>query len=57
MIRFHGSTFNFNVEYKHIVRSFLLPLPNEMICLVLQLGKPVLLSQTANHFILLQFKK
>jgi structure-specific recognition protein 1 len=57
MVRFHGSTFNFNIEYKHVVRCFLLPLPNEMLCLVLQLGKPVLLGKTANHFVLLQFKK
>lgn len=57
MMRYHGSTFNFNIEYRHYVRAFLLPLPNDMLCLVLQLGKPVLLGKTANHFILLKFKK
>ncbi len=30
-VRFHGSSYNYHVDYKNITRGFLLPLPDEVI--------------------------
>jgi hypothetical protein len=59
-IRFHGMTFNYNVEYRNITKGFILPMTNEaQVSIVLQLNKdrPIYQGQTVYRYILLQIKK
>ena len=57
-VRFHGLSFNYVIDFKHIIKGFFLPIPNEgQIALVLQLGKPIHQGQTVYPFIVFQIKK
>lgn len=59
-IRFHGMTFNYNVEYRNITKGFILPMTNEsQVSIVLQLNKdrPIYQGQTVYRYIVLQIKK
>ena len=59
-LRFHGLTFNYNIEYKNITKGFILPMSNEaQIAIVLQLNKdkPIYQGQTVYRYIVLQIKK
>jgi len=59
-IRFHGMTFNYNVEYKNITKGFILPMTNEsQVSIVLQLNKdkPIYQGQTVYRYIVIQIKK
>jgi structure-specific recognition protein 1 len=57
-LRFHGPTFNYNVDYKNIQRGFILPLSNEaQTAIVLQLAKPIHQGQTIHPFIVIQVKR
>ena len=41
-IRFHGSTFNYKIDFKNIQRAFLLPKPDDVhMVFVLSLVKPL----------------
>ena len=59
-IRFHGITFNYNVEYRNITKGFILPMTNEaQVSIVLQLNKdrPIYQGQTVYRYIVIQIKK
>jgi structure-specific recognition protein 1 len=59
-IRFHGMTFNYNVEYRNITKGFILPMTNEaQVSVVLQLNKdrPIYQGQTVYRYIVVQIKK
>lgn len=59
-LRFHGMTFNYNIEYKNITRGFILPMTNQsQISIVLQLNKdkPIYQGQTVYRYIVIQIKK
>ncbi len=59
-IRFHGMTFNYNVEYRNITKGFILPMTNEaQVSIVLQLNKdrPIYQGQTVYRYIVIQIKK
>jgi hypothetical protein len=51
-LRFHGSTFNYNVDYKNIQKGIILPMNHEnKTAIVLQLSKPIIQGQTIHPFI------
>jgi structure-specific recognition protein 1 len=59
-LRFHGQTYNFLIEYKNIMKGFLLPMENEsQVSMILQLHKdrPVYQGQTVYRYIVIQVKK
>lgn len=59
-IRFHGLTFNYNIEYRNITKGFILPMTNEaQVSIVLQLNRdrPIYQGQTVYRYIVLQIKK
>ncbi len=57
-IKFHGSTFNYKIESKHIDRAFLLPKPDDVhMVFVLSLKQSVRQGNTTYPYILMQFKK
>ena len=59
-IRFHGLTFNYNVDYRNITKGFILPMTNEaQVSIVLQLNKdrPIYQGQTVYRYIVVQIKK
>lgn len=59
-LRFHGQTFNYNVDHKNITKGFILPMVNEsQISIVLQLDKdkPIYQGQTVYRYIVVQIKK
>ena len=57
-LRFHGITYNYNINYKNILKGFILPMANEaQISFVLQLDKPIYQGQTVYPYIVIQVKK
>lgn len=57
-IRFHGQSYNYLIEYKHITRAFLLPMPDEVqVAFVIGLNKPIKQGNTIHPFIVIYFKK
>lgn len=59
-LRFHGMTFNYNIEYRNITKGFVLPMANEsQVSIVLQLNKdkPIYQGQTVYRYIVMQIKK
>lgn len=59
-LRFHGLTFNYNIEYRNITKGFILPMTNEsQVSIVLQLNKdkPIYQGQTVYRYIVMQIKK
>ncbi|EGR30466.1 structure-specific recognition, putative [Ichthyophthirius multifiliis] len=56
--KFHGSSYNYIVEYKNIIKAFLLPLPDEVnIAFVLGLEQPLKYGNTVHSSIVMQFRK
>jgi structure-specific recognition protein 1 len=59
-LRFHGMTFNYNIEYRNITKGFILPMTNEsQVSIILQLNKdkPIYQGQTVYRYIVMQIKK
>jgi structure-specific recognition protein 1 len=59
-LRFHGQTYNFIIDYKNIMKGFLLPMENEsQVSIILQLhkDKPIYQGQTLYRNIVIQVKK
>lgn len=57
-LRFHGSTFNYNVEYKDIVKGTILPQDQEnRTAIVIHLEKPIIQGQTVHPFIVIQVSR
>jgi len=59
-IRLHGSSYSYNVDYKNIMKGFILPMSNEsQVSIVLQLNKdkPIYQGQTVYRYIVIQVKK
>ncbi|EAR94676.2 structure-specific recognition protein (macronuclear) [Tetrahymena thermophila SB210] len=57
-VRFHGSSFNYIVEYSNVIKGFLLPQPDEVhVAFVLGLDQPLKIGNTVHSYIVMQFKK
>lgn len=57
-MRLHGSTFNYKILYKNIVKAFLLPMNNDIhYSIVLGFSKPLRQGNTIYPYIIFQFKK
>lgn len=57
-LRFHGSTFNYNVDYKNILKGIILPMNQEnRTAIVIHLDKPIIQGQTVHPFIVIQVSR
>jgi len=57
-VRFHGSSFNFSIDYWNVIKGFLLPLPDDThMIFVIGLDQPLKIGNTFYSYIGMQFKK
>ena len=52
-MKFHGTSYNFTINYKNVTKAFLLPLPDEIhTALVFGLDKPIKSGNTFYNYII-----
>jgi structure-specific recognition protein 1 len=56
-LKLHGSTFNYTIQYKNVVKAFLLPQPDSIhMSFILGFDKPLRQGNTQYRFLIFQFK-
>lgn len=56
-LKLHGSTFNYTIQYKNVVKAFLLPQPDGIhMSFILGFDKPLRQGNTQYRFLIFQFK-